>query len=463
MRPDNQVRKLKRLSAASITRRDDCFIFCYGCPVIMKRPIPLHVARKMAEIAPDIVRHIHDAVAAGQPADSTLANHFRSHRELGSRDRRFLSDLVFSYFRWRGWTQNMDFKSALILSHRLDAIDIHPAIAVLADPWNLHALGEWPIDRKAAEVGGVCIEGLVPAWLREVLDEPDIHLGKCIEAFQKRPPTWWRLPKGREQELTAVLEKQSILLGRHEAVPRALAVSGSRNLRPFGAEIQDLASQCVGLLCDPKPGESWWDVCAGAGGKSLHLADLMENRGSIFATDIREYALEELRRRANHAGSGIISVASVSDRRSFFSDRKSPPQFDGVLVDAPCSGIGTWSRNPDARWRTPVNDVRDRARIQAELLRESAEKVRPGGRLVYAVCTMTRMETIDRIDAFFRERGDFALEEVPHPLTKKIGQGTFWIWPWDGPCDGMFVARMQRQEYGATAIDDLSPRTLCHP
>ena len=405
----------------------------------VKRQIPPQGLRKLAEIAPDMVRHIDDAVAAGQPADSTLANHFQSHREFGSRDRRFLSNLVFSYFRWRGWTRKMDLRAALILSHRLDATEIHPATAILADSSNLQALGELSIDQKAIEVGDVCIEDLVPHWLREVLYEPDIRLRKYIEAFQKRPPTWLRLPKGHEQELTGALESESISFHRHEVVPRSLAVCGSPNLQPFGTEIQDLASQCVGLLCDPKPGETWWDVCAGSGGKSLHLADLMGNKGSVLATDIRDYVLEALRRRAKKAGATCIQT---SVRRESHSPRDN---FDGVLVDAPCSGIGTWSRNPDARWRTSVDDVRDRARIQAELLRESAEKVRPGGRLVYAVCTITSPETVEVIDAFLRKRHDFTLETAPHPLHGKKEKGLFWVWPWDGPCDGMFMARMQKK------------------
>ena len=404
----------------------------------VQRPIPPHAARKLAEIAPDIVRHIDDAVAAGHPADSTLASHFRAHRELGSRDRRFLSNLVFSYFRWRGWTRNMDFKDALILSCRLDGTEIHPAIAILADNSDLQPLARLSLDQKSAEVDGLRIEYLVPPWFREVLYEPDIHLNKCIEAFQKRPPTWLRIATGHEQNVLHALDQAGIQTRRHEKIAQAVAVMGSSNLQSLtsmNVEIQDLASQCVGLLCDPKPGEWWWDVCAGSGGKTLHLADLMANKGSILATDVRDSALEELRRRAKKASAGIVRIGNLDPVQR---------KFDGVLIDAPCAGIGTWSRNPDARWRTSVDDVRARAKFQAELLRESAEKVRPGGRLVYAVCTITITETVDVIDAFLHERSDFALEEALHPITKRTGQGTFWIWPWDGPCDGMFVARMRR-------------------
>jgi 16S rRNA (cytosine967-C5)-methyltransferase len=381
----------------------------------LKREIPPHAARKLAELAPVIVKQVADAVAAGHPADSTLSNHFRSHHELGSRDRRFLSNVVFSFFRWRGWTRDLDMGPALVLSHQLDAVEIHPAIAILADKSDLQPLAGLSLEEKAAAVDGARIDDLVPAWFREILYEPDIHLRKCIEAFQKRPPTWLRVTN--QSFFPTPLAKP------HPTIPGAWSVTGSPPLADPHVEIQDIASQSVGLICAPKAGESWWDVCAGSGGKSLHLADLMGNQGLILATDIRESALEELRRRAKRACVNIIKTRVAGSPAN--------EKFAGVLVDAPCSGIGTWSRNPDARWRTSADDVRNRARVQAELLRQAAEKVRTGGCLVYSVCTITSAETVDIIEPFLRERKDFTLDTAPH-----------WIWPWDGPCDGMFVARM---------------------
>lgn len=344
---------------------------------------------------------------------------------MGSRDRRFLSNLLFSFFRWRGWTRNLKLGSALVLSHRLDAAEIHPSIAILAGKPDLQPLAKLSLDEKAAAVGSVHVENLVPGWFREVLYEPDIHLRKCIEAFQKRPPTWLRIAKGRTEDTVRELESKGIRCQRHETMPEAVAVTGSPVIPSPHVEIQDFASQSVGLICDPKAGESWWDVCAGSGGKSLHLADLMENQGSIFATDIRESALEELQRRAKRA-----EATSIKTHRA---GSTACEEFDGVLVDAPCSGIGTWSRNPDARWRTSADDVRNRAEVQVELLRKSSGKVHSGGRLVYSVCTITGLETIEVINAFLRDRKDFTLDAEPR-----------WIWPWDGPCDGMFVARMRR-------------------
>jgi 16S rRNA (cytosine967-C5)-methyltransferase len=115
-----------------------------------------------------------------------------------------------------------------------------------------------------------------------------------------------------------------------------------------------------------------------------------------------------------------------------------------VLVDAPCSGIGTWNRNPDMRWRTAAADVAAKAAVQREVLARAARGVRPGGVLVYAVCTVTAAETTDVAGGFGRSHPDFAAEPVAHPLTGERQVGVFWIWPWDGPCDGMFCARWRR-------------------
>jgi 16S rRNA (cytosine967-C5)-methyltransferase len=197
------------------------------------------------------------------------------------------------------------------------------------------------------------------------------------------------------------------------------------------------------LICAPGRGEKWWDVCAGAGGKSLHLADLMDGAGSILATDVRAGSLDGLRRRAARR-----NVRNIECRvRDGTRDPAPGRLFDGVLIDAPCSGLGTWARNPDARWRTTENDIAQRSgqdRIQQKLLAAGADKVRPGGRLVYAVCTMTIAETTAVIAGFLEAWPDFRLEPTPHPLTARPTAGQVWIWPWEADCNGMFVARMNR-------------------
>jgi 16S rRNA (cytosine967-C5)-methyltransferase len=166
----------------------------------------------------------------------------------------------------------------------------------------------------------------------------------------------------------------------------------------------------------------------------------MEKRGEILATDRRKTAIQELKRRVRIARVNCIAWRQADIR----SAGPAPSSFDGVLVDAPCSGIGTWSRNPDARWRLPTKEIAHQHKLQSQLMIQAAKAVKPGGTLVYSVCTLTRTETIDVIEAFLAEHPDFHLTPVKHPLTGEPTDGKIWIWPWEGPCDGMFIARLQR-------------------
>jgi 16S rRNA (cytosine967-C5)-methyltransferase len=244
--------------------------------------------------------------------------------------------------------------------------------------------------------------------------------------------------------MSAALARHEIPACSHPQIAGAIRLQGAPDLErlstevPFG--IQDLASQCVGWICAPARGEHWWDACAGAGGKSLHLADLMEQQGAILATDVRPGSLDTLRRRAQGRRRNMITCRAWDGTRD-----PAPGQcFDGVLIDAPCSGIGTWARNPDARWRTTESDITRRRVVQEQLLLAGADKVRPGGRLIYAVCTLTESETQAVIAGFLGARPDFQLEPTPHPLTSRATPGQIWIWPWEADSNGMFIARMQR-------------------
>jgi 16S rRNA (cytosine967-C5)-methyltransferase len=392
---------------------------------------PDHVTARQAAIIPELLAHVAREVEQGRPADATLASYFRAHREFGARDRRLFSQVVFSYYRWLGWLRDVEPARAAALAWLRDTGETHPVIERL--------LGDGP-----REIPEQSTDLLVPPWLREELAG---DFERFVQSIQARPPTWLRMRKGHEDEIYAQVGRGGPPrrggVG-HAALPiQPMDLAALRKKLGPVFEVQDLASQCVGSVAEPEAGETWWDVCAGAGGKSLHLADLMEGRkghkgpkGKIVATDIRAGALRELERRARDAAIEII--------RTNIEHPASSIRFDGVLIDAPCSGIGTWSRNPDMRWRTPRAAVHEKAALQARLLAEHAEAVKPGGKLVYAVCTVTRSETIGIVSEFLSTRSDFKLEPVPHPLSGVTTDGQVWIWPWDGPCDGMFIARLRR-------------------
>jgi 16S rRNA (cytosine967-C5)-methyltransferase len=243
----------------------------------------------------------------------------------------------------------------------------------------------------------------------------------------------------------------SVTLGRElgncrasDRAPDALRYGGTQDLFLTPAfhrgafEIQDLASQLVGHACAPQPGETWWDACAGEGGKLLHLSDLMRNKGLLWATDRNPRRLATLRRRAARAGVFNFRPATWDGGARLPTKTK----FDGVLLDAPCSGVGTWQRNPHARWTTGPEDVAELAVTQRALLEHTLPAVRPGGRLVYAVCTLTRRETTELASAF----GAAHPELEPTPLFGvPDGPASLTLWPQELEANGMFLAAWRRR------------------
>jgi 16S rRNA (cytosine967-C5)-methyltransferase len=206
-------------------------------------------------------------------------------------------------------------------------------------------------------------------------------------------------------------------------------------------EVQDLSSQAVGLICAPRPGETWWDACAGEGGKTLHLSGLMENRGLIWASDRVAWRLAQLKRRAARAG--VFNYRAVAWDGGPRLPTKT--KFDGVLVDAPCSGIGTWHRNPHARWTTTAEDVKELSEVQQRILLHAAAAVKPGGKLIYAACTLSDMETTGVVQGFEQQCSQFERLPVSNPLVPASPpSGLLSLWPQDSGGNGMCVAAWVR-------------------
>jgi len=342
----------------------------------MLRPMiqPVH------EIAAEVIRQ----TGKDKPADAALREVLKSLRDLAPFDATEVAKTVFIYYRWHVWLREergveAKMRLALRLNQRFQSDE-----------------SSVPFSELRAKA--------VPAWTAEQMEVSDEWL--C--SLQREPKLWLRAKRG-----TAALLADK-LLGAEVSplLPEALLYRGEEDLfktPEFHAgefEIQDIASQVVGTLCAPQPGETWWDTCAGEGGKTLHLSDLMQNKGMLWASDRAEWRLTKLKRRAGRA--------KVFNYRSAHWDggAKLPTKtkFDGVLVDAPCSGIGTWQRNPQARWTTEPNDVRELSAIQKKLLTHVAPSVKPGGKLIFSVCTLTRAETTEVVDDF---NAKFAVEFEP--------------------------------------------------
>jgi 16S rRNA (cytosine967-C5)-methyltransferase len=366
-------------------------------------------------------------IGPGVPADAALRGYLSGHRTLGAVGKRSVSRAVFAYFRWINWLEKEESAQRRILR----ALELQARFD--RDPSSVKA------EALAARA--------VPGWLA---GEMELAPG-YLRSLQGEPALWIRAKKGTAARVAASLGgcERPALPADLQAPPElsALRYRGTADLHrapgfQAGAfEIQDLSSQLVGHACAPRPGETWWDACAGEGGKALHLSDLMANKGLLWATDRSERRLGVLRKRAARAG--------MFNYRPAVWTGVGPAPFktkcDGVLVDAPCSGVGTWQRNPHARWTVSLDDVRELTMVQEALLARSAPSVKPGGLLVYSVCTLTRSETAVIADGFEAAHPEF--ERSPLPIAAEGGPGSSRIslLPQDLGANGMFIAAWRRR------------------
>ena len=423
------------------------------------KPLPEKVINRLEQILFEILPPLEEAVHSGRPADIELSQWMRSRRELGSRDRRFLSQAVFRHFRWMGWTRlglQLDLPEAALLSALLEEPTESQWIQHLTQhitfPSPLAPLGALPLAEKIDQINQTFQSSLTDSHLitpdATSVIHPDV-LARSLPAFQHRPPTWIRSRIGSEELLNA-LTAENIPAESSPQHPHAIAIPSGINLQqrlekgPGQFVVQDLASQCVGQVCAPLAGQLWWDCCAGSGGKSLHLADLMKQQGGVLASDPRESALIELKKRARTCGIRMIQ-SQVLDATK---EKPGTYLYDGVLVEAPCPGWGTWARSRDARWRTSTKDVRQSARRQQAILKNAAQAVKPGGTLVYAVCTLTQPETDQQAAAFLEAHPHFELDPFRHPITGELTSGMIQLFP--SQHDGMFIARFRKKNEIAT-------------
>lgn len=426
------------------------------------------------------------------PADRTLADFLRRNHQLGARDRRIISETLFSVLRWWGWLKNIappEFVDAL--EHDSDATprqseiqqsELQQWYACFAASWYLENRPElppsvacWlrnagvnaddiprievntptrarrrvlrPFFRSGDALPAMPMEELLPEWCASMVDLHADEWLRLIDAMQQRPPFWLRAQSNDIDRLVASLARENIRVEKHPFMKHALkAAFAGTNIRQLPdyrqgrIEIQDIASQAVSCVCNPKPGQHWWDACAGAGGKTLHLAALMNRKGKIIATDNRCFKLDELKTRAKRSAlSNVICKEWLG-----IHVQRYDALFDGVLVDAPCSCSGTWRRNPGERWHCKPQWLDKLTTTQANLLNNAAQAVTHGGTLVYATCSIFKRENQDIVQAFLADNHDFALDPFISPLTKTPCDGLLQIWPWDADCDAMFIAKLKR-------------------
>ncbi|WP_433910568.1 RsmB/NOP family class I SAM-dependent RNA methyltransferase [Sphingomonas yabuuchiae] len=369
------------------------------------------------------------AASAGAAADTLIARYFATRRYAGSKDRRAVRELVYAAIRHAGPVPSSGRAAMLAVA------DQDPAIAATFDG-SAHGPAPIATDEPRAEAG------VAPAWLAEALTASGLDTAQQ-SALVERAPLDVRI-NSLATTRAAVLEQWPNADPAPHAplgirLPNGTPVEQSELYRAGLVEVQDEGSQLVGDALAAKPGEWLVDLCAGAGGKTLQLAAAMENQGALLACDIDRARLQRLAPRAERAGATIIEsrLLNPGQETEMLSDWAA--KADGVLIDAPCSGTGTWRRNPEARWRLTPERLTRLTAMQVQVLEIGARLVKPGGRLVYIVCSLLDAEGAEQVAAFLSRHSGWSVEPSGPAIATPHGSGRR-LDPATHGTDGFFVA-----------------------
>lgn len=378
---------------------------------------------------------IEAAKGEGAPADRILSDYFRARRYAGSKDRRAVRELVYGAIRSLGPVPGNG-RDAMLAYGRADTANHH-----VLDLFDGSPHGPAPIEAPVENDGAIeARPGLAPDWLVAALARSGIA-GEAAAALMGRAPLDVRVNTLKADRDTLDLPEK----GEPLTAPQGLRFPAGTRVEEWDAyrdglvEVQDHGSQLACLAAAARPGETVIDLCAGAGGKSLALAAAMENAGRLVDCDTDKRRLGNLPPRAARAGAGLVETRLIDPGREIEALGDVARAADLVLVDAPCSGTGTWRRKPEAKWRLTPRALDGYAALQDRLLDMAARLVRPGGRIVFVTCSLLDEEGAKRIEAFLARHDGFEARGVNLPLGEpRAGGGR--LDPFHHGTDGFFVA-----------------------
>ena len=367
------------------------------------------------------------ARGGGAAADTLISRYFKTRRYAGSKDRRAVRELVYRAIRRSGEVPASGRAALLGLAEE------DPALLELFDG-STHGPASVEADEPRAAAAAA------PAWLSGRFDP--LVGEEEVAALLGRAPLDLRINSLRDGEIhlpDAVPTPHSPIGLR---LPEGAQVEGLPEWQAGRVEVQDEGSQLLSLATGAAPGMVVVDLCAGAGGKTLALAAMMENRGRLVAADTDRARLSRMPARLERAGVSIVEARLLDGGREAEALADFEGAADLVLVDAPCSGTGTWRRNPETRWRLTPERLERLTALQAHLLDLGAALVKPGGTLAYAVCSLLAEEGRDQAEAFLA-RSSWVAGDVPMPAGRTAGAGRL-LTPLNDGTDGFFVARLNR-------------------
>ena len=374
-------------------------------------------------------------------ADKVLERLLKAHKKWGSADRQVVSEIFYDIVRWKKRLEYYMGEGTkpsniynLILAYLLwkkvkykkfDEFDGIKTGGILSK-----------LDKKTFPTKA--IEHSVPDWLAGLFEK---ELGekweKEMSALNEQAPVILRANslKISAENLVEILKEESVNSFLLRGYPDAVQLEEKKNVFLTSAfkegffEVQDASSQKIAELLDVKEGMRVVDACAGAGGKTLHIAALMKNKGQIIALDIYEWKLAELKRRAKRAGAFNIETRFIEDNKVI---KRLHNTADRLLIDAPCSGLGVLKRNPDSKWKIDEDFINRIKTVQENILQNYSKILKKGGKMVYATCSILPSENGEQVRKFLAENTEFALVKEEN------------IMPSDG-YDGFYMALIERK------------------
>ena len=418
-----------------------------------------------ARLTPALFAHAEQALSQvlrfEHPADAVVSHYFRDHRQLGHADRGFVAETLFAVLRRKRSLETRCGTAisprhllllALVMLRGWNQRELQPILKASEDAWLSAARG------MAADNFPPAVRSDLPDWLYGALERQfgadEVAAIAC--GLNQPAPLDLRINplKTDREPLLARLAADGIRAEAGSFSPLAIRLLDKPALarHPLfldgSFEVQDEGSQLLGLLVAPKRGELVVDFCAGAGGKTLLLGALMKNTGRLYALDVSDKRLAKLKPRLARSGLSNVHPLRIEHERDAKIKRLSG-KADRVLVDAPCSGLGTLRRNPDLKWRQDPQAIAELTAKQAAILNAAAGLVRPGGRLVYATCSLLDQENDGIVDRFLATHADFTTLGADALLAKQgidLPGERLRLLPHRHGSDGFFAAVLERSQ-----------------
>ncbi|MFO7824191.1 MAG: RNA methyltransferase [Cyclobacterium sp.] len=379
-----------------------------------------------------VVKALEDIFDNNQYADKVIERVLKSNPKWGARDRAFIAESVYEIVRWKRLIQHLSpgqdyyqwFGTFWTLQGR-----------TLPDWKEFKGIDSQKISKKREKISQRSLLQSIPDWLDEMGAE---QLGdqweKELESLNKEAEVVLRVNtlKTSKSKLKVQLEELDIATHVVKGYPDALVLQRRKNVfrtplfKQGLFEVQDASSQLVAAALDVQPGMRVIDACAGAGGKSLHLAALMENKGRILSMDLEAWKLKNTKLRARRAGISIIETKPIEGSKTI---KRLHESADRLLLDVPCSGLGVLKRNPDTKWKLSPESIAKVQGIQQDILTQYPSMLKPGGILVYATCSILPSENNRQVAAFLSSPAgqSFDLLEETQVLSHESGFDGFYI------------------------------------